>query len=130
MTSKVSLTPSLKSSLMKRKTSTYYVLVYRPLIKSYLAIKRTEYLTHRTMASVFGTVLGITLVCWINAASELLQNADFESTSFSGNWVTVDCTLTSRSDDKFHGAHSVMISNRRVLCQFHWTLIYSRTGLR
>ncbi|XP_022345335.2 anti-sigma-I factor RsgI6-like [Crassostrea virginica] len=64
------------------------------------------------MASVFGTVLGITLVCWINAASELLQNADFESTSFSGNWVAVDCTMTSRSDDTFHGAHSVMISNR------------------
>ena len=79
------------------------------------------------MTSVFGTLLAITLVCRIYAASELLQNADFESTSFSGNWVAVDCTLTSRTDDKFHGAHSVMISNRRVLCHCYWTLIYTKT---
>ncbi|XP_060068736.1 uncharacterized protein LOC132548855 [Ylistrum balloti] len=46
-----------------------------------------------------------------NGAAELLKNPDFESTSFSGNWVCNGCTLSS-STDSFHGNRSGKVTNR------------------
>lgn len=46
------------------------------------------------------------------ANTELLKNADFESSSFSGNWQASDCIMTVHSEDKYHGSQCVMISNR------------------
>lgn len=53
-----------------------------------------------------------------NANTELLKNADFESSSFSGNWQASDCIMTVHSEDKYHGSHCVMISNRYDLGSF------------
>ena len=67
---------------------------------------------HSMMASLFGAVTIVALVCLTNAATELLQNGDFESSSVSNNWMAIDCSISLRSDDKFHGNHSLMVSNR------------------
>lgn len=65
-----------------------------------------------TMWCLFSIVLFPILAEKTNAATELFQNADFESTSFSSNWVPIDCKLTSRTDDTYHGGRSLMVSNR------------------
>ncbi|XP_062569988.1 uncharacterized protein LOC134232027 [Saccostrea cucullata] len=44
---------------------------------------------------------------------ELLQNSDFESTSFAGNWVCPQCTMTIYSSDTYRGSRSVLVTNRR-----------------
>eukprot|EP00105_Crassostrea_gigas_P010616 XP_011425963.1 PREDICTED: uncharacterized protein LOC105327293 isoform X1 [Crassostrea gigas] len=64
------------------------------------------------MWCLFSIVLFPILAEKTNAATELFQNADFESTSFSSNWVPIDCKLTSRTDDTYHGSRSLMVSNR------------------
>eukprot|EP00105_Crassostrea_gigas_P022327 XP_011441801.1 PREDICTED: uncharacterized protein LOC105338397 isoform X1 [Crassostrea gigas] len=46
------------------------------------------------------------------AEVELLKNADFESSSFSGNWHCSDCRMTVHTENKYHGSQCVMISNR------------------
>ncbi|XP_060079695.1 uncharacterized protein LOC132559101 [Ylistrum balloti] len=51
-------------------------------------------------------------VVLIYGDTELLKNPDFESISFSGNWVCQACTL-SRSTSSYHGHHSAKITNRQ-----------------
>jgi hypothetical protein len=70
---------------------------------------------HQNSPAMFN-ILIVIFVCitfdGTSAASELFHNADFESSSFSGNWVAIDCTMTPYSQDKYHGSHSVMVSHR------------------
>ncbi|XP_060559071.1 uncharacterized protein LOC132719318 [Ruditapes philippinarum] len=46
-----------------------------------------------------------------NAATSYLQNADFESGNFNGNWYAMGCQMT-QSNDAYQGHHSVHMSNR------------------
>ncbi|XP_033754712.1 endo-1,4-beta-xylanase 1-like [Pecten maximus] len=54
----------------------------------------------------------LSFVALTNGATELLKNPDFESTSFSGNWVCKSCVVSS-STDSFHGNLSAIISQRQ-----------------
>ncbi|OWF42294.1 uncharacterized protein LOC110461355 [Mizuhopecten yessoensis] len=56
--------------------------------------------------------LVLSFVALTNGATELLQNPDFESTSFSGNWICQGCTLSS-SSDSYRGHHSAKITQRQ-----------------
>ncbi|XP_053402967.1 anti-sigma-I factor RsgI6-like [Mercenaria mercenaria] len=47
----------------------------------------------------------------LNAATNLLHNADFESSNFNGNWYAIGCHMT-QSNDAYHGHHSAHLSNR------------------
>lgn len=49
-----------------------------------------------------------------NAQTNILHNADFESADFNGNWYAIGCHM-ERSNDAYHGQHSVHISNRYIL---------------
>ncbi|OWF42293.1 uncharacterized protein LOC110461311 [Mizuhopecten yessoensis] len=57
-------------------------------------------------------LLVLLCVALTNGATELLKNPDFESTSFTGNWVCQGCTLSS-SSDSYHGHHSAKITHRQ-----------------
>lgn len=48
----------------------------------------------------------------VKAETELLKNADFESSSFSGNWHANDCLMTTYTEDKYHGSKCVKITHR------------------
>lgn len=50
-------------------------------------------------------------ICSLKAQTNILQNADFESGDFHGNWYAIGCQLT-RSSDAYHGQHSAHLSNR------------------
>lgn len=59
-------------------------------------------------------ILSVLFVFGINvkAETELLKNADFESSSFSGNWHANDCLMTTYTEDKYHGSKCVKITHR------------------
>lgn len=59
---------------------------------------------------IFSVFLGVLFPS--KAEVELLKNADFESSSFSGNWHCSDCRMTVHTENKYHGSQCVMISNR------------------
>ncbi|XP_061166383.1 uncharacterized protein LOC133175304 [Saccostrea echinata] len=59
------------------------------------------------------TIVSLLVISSINAQNELLHNSDFESSSFSGNWVCGDCTMTSFTSDTYHGRQSVKVTNRK-----------------
>jgi hypothetical protein len=54
------------------------------------------------------------VICLADAAVEYLQNADFESTQFTGNWYCADCTMTSYTADVYHGSRSIKVTNKLV----------------
>ncbi|XP_033754378.1 LOW QUALITY PROTEIN: endo-1,4-beta-xylanase 1-like [Pecten maximus] len=70
-----------------------------------------ELVTSERPASMDVVLLVLSFVALTNGATELLKNPDFESTSFSGNWVCQGCSLSS-SSDSYHGHHSAKITQR------------------
>lgn len=61
---------------------------------------------------VLSVIVSIFLISVTNAQNELLQNGDFESSSFHGDWFCNDCSLTSFTTDIYQGTRSVKVTNR------------------
>uniref|UniRef100_K1Q4W9 Uncharacterized protein n=1 Tax=Magallana gigas TaxID=29159 RepID=K1Q4W9_MAGGI len=46
-----------------------------------------------------------------SAQNELLQNDEFESSSFHGNWFCKGCSITSYTADVYQGTRSVKVTH-------------------
>ncbi|XP_056008704.1 uncharacterized protein LOC125664271 [Ostrea edulis] len=61
---------------------------------------------------VLFTIIAVLLISCIQAQNELLHNALFESSSFTGNWICSGCTMIRYTSDTYQGKQSVKVTNR------------------